>query len=311
MNLRTSQLVSDVTAARRSTHLLLAWVIVVGVGVIGSQALVQPLVAPLGSAGSPIYQFGEIATNAGTLLVILLWVVFWEKRSFLTVGLRDQKALARVGVGFLGGVAMFCIPLLVVWATGAYTDGASSHTSTGFSALPMVVALVPVWVVQATTEEIAIRGYLQQWHGWKQAPWPAILIPSLGFAATHLTFDPIAFTNIALAGALFALISLASGSIWLAAGLHIGWNMSQGNIFGIPVSGMAREVSLFAFGPVPGAPSWLTGGDFGLEGSLPATFVLIAAIIPAYLWFKKADAARQETTIPAPGWIKPEVAASK
>ena len=81
--------------------------------------------------------------------------------------------------------------------------------------------------------------------------------------------------NIALVALFFSFLSLAQGSLWAAIGFHIGWNYAQGNLFGIPVSGTAREVALLALGPTAETPAWLTGSrHFAIEGSIDASIVL-------------------------------------
>jgi hypothetical protein len=43
--------------------------------------------------------------------------------------------------------------------------------------------------------------------------------------------------------------------------------MAQGQIYGIPVSGIPREHALLDYGPVDSASTVPSGGDFGIEAS--------------------------------------------
>jgi uncharacterized protein len=84
------------------------------------------------------------------------------------------------------------------------------------------------------------------------------------------------------AGVLLAVAYAATGRLWLPIGIHIGWNFTEGRIFGVPVSGFPAVPSLFR-GTVSG-PDFLTGGTFGLEASLLAVLVcsVAAALLIAY-----------------------------
>ena len=91
----------------------------------------------------------------------------------------------------------------------------------------------------------------------------------------------LAYINLFLCGLLFGLLFVESGSIWMVAALHSGWNFLQGNIFGISVSGTAKSSSVFDSSFADGW-SFMNGGDFGLEGGLAVTIVLAVGIYVAY-----------------------------
>ena len=56
-------------------------------------------------------------------------------------------------------------------------------------------------------------------------------------------------------------------SIWGISAIHTTWNFAQGNIFGIKVSGINAQVSLFSFKSSE-AGKIINGGSFGLETAL-------------------------------------------
>lgn len=82
----------------------------------------------------------------------------------------------------------------------------------------------------------------------------------------HVTFLSIA--SIILSGLTMGLYMLKTDNLWGVAGLHAAWNFTQGNIFGVAVSGSGAGASLLSFSAKAGAPEWLSGGSFGTEGSL-------------------------------------------
>ena len=82
------------------------------------------------------------------------------------------------------------------------------------------------------------------------------------------------FSGIAKSVDISLVIFLKTGNIWLVSALHSVWNFAQGNFFGILVSGND-------FGPTVlsttfnASKTLINGGDFGLEGGLAVTTVLV------------------------------------
>jgi hypothetical protein len=78
------------------------------------------------------------------------------------------------------------------------------------------------------------------------------------------------------AGILLALAYALTRNLWLAVGIHMGWNFTEGSIFGAEVSGTKEAHSLLS-APRTG-PELLTGGAFGPEASILS---LVACLIVA------------------------------
>ena len=70
-------------------------------------------------------------------------------------------------------------------------------------------------------------------------------------------------------------------------GLHFGWNVFQNIIFGFPNSGKITEVSFITFNLHKS--ELLNGGNFGLEGSLLSTIVLVLAIFVLIFIVRKTN----------------------
>lgn len=296
MNISSSPLVQQVATARRRPNLLLVWVVTL-VAIIGGQgigAVVAEAITGHDMDGTVPAQWNEVITNGFTLILLAAWVVFYERRSLLSVGLRDRRGAGRFVTGFAVGLVLFGLALGLLVLFGGYSgDVTEGHTTTGSAAVWIVLSLIPVWIVQSSTEEVVVRGYLLQWHGLKLTNgWVAVIAPSILFAVVHLDFHPLVLVNIFLFGVLFSFISLAQGSIWLAAGIHTAWNMAQSNIFGLPGESSLREVTVFAFGPDPGGSTVLTGGEYGVEGSVLTTVILALAVALAYRYYRAVEATR-------------------
>jgi hypothetical protein len=114
--------------------------------------------------------------------------------------------------------------------------------------------------------------------------WWALAISAAFFGAAHLG-NPGAtvWSSAAIAieaGLLLAMLYHVTRSLWACAGLHAAWNIMQGTVYGIPVSGTHPDGFLVA--KLTG-PDWLSGGSFGAEASVVAlalctgvTIVLLA-----------------------------------
>jgi len=85
-----------------------------------------------------------------------------------------------------------------------------------------------------------------------------------------------------VAFALWACMSLLwTGSLWLALGAHLAWNVFEGPFFGLPVSGVVIPSPSVLEVSVRGQP-WLTGGAFGPEAGLSSLVALVLGF--AVLW---------------------------
>lgn len=138
--------------------------------------------------------------------------------------------------------------------------------------------LATTFLPAAVHEELLFRGYVfQKLVSWKRGF--AVLFGAVLFAALHLgnpSISRLALVNIFLGGILLGLAYLAYQRLWFPIGLHLSWNLMSGPILGHEVSGYeALRTVLVTRGD---GPAWITGGHFGLEGSVWATLAELAAI---------------------------------
>jgi len=140
------------------------------------------------------------------------------------------------------------------------------------------IELVVVYLPAVFHEELLFRGYPFQ-KIWRSHRIAAVLFSSIVFAALHAGNNAVsllAMANLFFAGILLALAYARYERLWFPIGIHLGWNLLSGPILGYNVSGyVSSETVLRTVGR--GAP-WLTGGLFGIEGSIWIVVVELAGI---------------------------------
>jgi membrane protease YdiL (CAAX protease family) len=161
------------------------------------------------------------------------------------------------------------------------------HIHLGSRTLLRFAAVTVLLLLGALMEELSFRGYpFQKLTEAFGAFWAVVILSAL-FGAVHL-WNPDAqgvlswaFLNTIVVGLLFALARIRTGSLWFSFGLHFGWNLFQGAIFGLPVSGL-NSLSSVVTANASGSPA-LTGSAYGPEASATCTIILVVAV-PLLWW---------------------------
>jgi membrane protease YdiL (CAAX protease family) len=138
--------------------------------------------------------------------------------------------------------------------------------------------LAAVFLPAVFHEELLFRGYPFQ-KIWRMNRLGAVLLSSMVFAALHAgnnAFSLLAMANLFLAGILLALAYARYERLWFPIGIHLGWNLLSGPILGYNVSGYISSGSVLR--TVGRGSPWLTGGLFGIEGSVWIVVVELAGI---------------------------------
>ncbi len=188
-----------------------------------------------------------------------------------------------LGLGF-GAAAIGAAALITI------VFGATSfefNRNAGQSAILLTLAVsLGIFTIGAAAEEAFFRGYFLQTFLRSDLAWLAILLTSVVFASAHLrnpNANYLAMLNTILAGVWFSAAYLKTRTLWLSFGLHLAWNWTQGAILGIPVSGITEITTAPLILPTNHGAEILTGGDYGIEGGIACTVILILAII--LTWF--------------------------
>lgn len=249
----------------------------------GDQALYTELANELLSGNS--YMIISLFSTAAMILVTLLFCKLIQKRKMTSLGFvkKDmiKEYLAGMGFGFL----FFTVAILICVLTGAVKfNGFSANFSIG-----IFILFFLGYLVQGMSEEVLCRGYFMVSVSRRYPVVAAILANSVLFAALHLLNNGIsilAFINLVLFGVFASIYFLKRGSIWGVAAFHSIWNLVQGNVYGVLVSGIESDCSVFSTTMVEGK-ELLNGGAFGLEGGIAVTIVYIAGIV--FLCTRKLD----------------------
>ncbi len=235
----------------------------------------------------------------GGVLVAMSTVVLALERPLLEQGFRPP-VIKPLLIGAALGVAILGLAWAVIVLAGGYeVDGVVAPLPLDFALNLALFAAVAIW------EELYFRGVvlrlLEDWLG----TWAALGISALFFGWVHFD-NPNAtwFTAMAIAveaGILLGGTFVLTRSLWMPIGLHFTWNVTQGPLLGLAVSG-AQFGGLVAT-DVTG-PQWLTGGDFGAEGALPT--ILLATGLGVFILVR----AHQRGRIVAPRWVRRRGASS-
>lgn len=213
-------------------------------------------------------------------LLVFFRVKVIEKRSFSSIGFNKNNWLKKYSLGFLIGLAMMSIIVLILLLFGYITIDKNPIQPVGVSAIASVLVILFGWIIQGATEEIVTRGWLLNVLSTKYNIGVGLLISSTLFGLMHLTnpnVNYIAVINIILVGLFYGLYVIKTNDLWAVCGMHSAWNFAQGNIFGFKVSGLDVSVGSLIDLNLVGS-DFVTGGIFGPEAGIIATFILLASI---------------------------------
>lgn len=228
-----------------------------------------------------IILFSFLFSFIGAFLLVFFRVVKIEKRKISSIGFSKEKWLIKYIIGFLIGLILMGLVVLILYLFGFATINKTSNQPIGKLALVNIFVLLIGWIIQGGTEEIVTRGWLMNVLGARYGIKFGLFISSVLFGALHLSnpnVNYIAILNIILVGYLFGLYVIKTNDLWGACGIHSAWNFAQGNLFGFEVSGLDINVgSLFDFNLT--GNSLISGGSFGPEAGLCSTLILILGII--------------------------------
>lgn len=247
-----------------------------------SAGLLLPFVAGLEIPEDRI-SLGLVVQTGLVLLAALLaaWVMLrWiDRRPLRGLGFPISRGALRelaIGVAVGAGALAVVVGLGVLLGWYRYAPEAGSLGGwAGTAGLALVALAVP-----AAAEEALIRGYPLRALVEGPGATLAVILTSLVFAALHGNnpgIAPIALLNLFLAGVLLGVAVVRTGTLWLATGVHLGWNWVMSGPLDLPVSGLAG-LDMPLYDVAVAGPAWVTGGSFGPEGGLVGTLAACLAV---------------------------------
>jgi membrane protease YdiL (CAAX protease family) len=208
----------------------------------------------------------------------------------LAVRFVDRRPLHVFGIGFIPGWKRhlaaglgLAAAMVAVLVAGCYAFGyVRIHWTGGQVPVRTLLGTAGLLLLAALTEELVFRGFPLQILVEGMGPWPAAIGMSALFGAMHLDNPNVSWlgaVNTVVAGILLSLAYVKKRSLWLPYGIHIGWNVGLGFIFGFPLSGLDLA-SLWTTG-IAGS-DMILGGGYGPEGGLLATFIFATSALIVY-----------------------------
>ncbi len=242
------------------------------VGIFAVTGIVTLQIASALLAWAGILVQAAMAVFASAAVANALALRIFERGGLSHIGLGWRPGSSRnLGLGLAGGIlsglAVTGIPVLL----GLATISRDPDSTFAFRSLLFVST---VMVFGAIGEELLFHGYAFQLLLRKAGPFQTLLPVAVLFAAAHsnnLSANWLSGFNTFLWGAFLGFCFLRSGDLWLAIGVHLGWNWAL-PILGANVSGFRMGTSGLMLNWNIG-PLW-SGGDYGPEAGLLTTLVL-------------------------------------
>lgn len=224
----------------------------------------------------PATAFPAIALEVLVALAVI--VIAWrlvERRPPAELGFPAGHAAANLAAGLGLGAALMSAVIGIMAIAGWYAVTAASVAPASLAVMTLV------WCGVAFTEEWLARGVILRLTEKAAGSWVGLAVSSILFGLAHLA-NPgaglVSTAGIVVAGGLLGAAYLLTRSLWFPIGIHLTWNLFQGTVYGVPVSGWAIEQTPLLRGEVAGPRLW-TGGAFGPEAGLVGVLVAAAACL--------------------------------
>ena len=252
---------------------------------------------------NPLWMTLASVTTTLAMLASVWAAARWlDRRRLADLGLRlNRQWWADLGFGMaLGFVLMtliFVVQLLAGWVTIQDTFVAPDATSFGIG---MALAII-IFVCIGFYEELFSRGYQLtnlaegfsglRHRGSTLPVWLATILSAAVFGVLHLMNPNASWMgaiNIMVVGVLtLGLGYILTGQLGISIGLHITWNLVQGNVYGFPVSGVDfRSATVFLI-EQQGPELW-TGGAFGPEAGLLGLLATLLGALLIVWWTRRS-----------------------
>jgi membrane protease YdiL (CAAX protease family) len=270
------------------------------VAMLAALAVTAAVIAALNFAGG--MALGELDRDLrGALMVLVIIAALIAAQKLVLRRLGERKhddlpwnsAARDLALGTLGAFALFSLIVGIAALAGAYFIVGWGGMSN------WLMLLLTAGVSAGFVEELIFRGILFRWIEEFGGSWAALAITSALFGLAHIGNDNATWfssTTIAIeAGVMLGGAYMLTRSLWLPIGLHFGWNVTQGLLWDVPVSG--NDVDGLVDARLTGDPL-ISGGAFGLEASV------IALVVAGGFGVWLVKRAYDKGEVMAPWWVR-------
>lgn len=249
----------------------IVWMLVGAIGIVLIDTLFRQLTERVDGTISLVL---TLVMGSLAILVYKLTLTYLARRS--TPEISRQRAGIETLLGVLTGALFITGSVFIITALGGYSFQWASSVNAGLVLRSSIGAALGAAIV----EELIFRGLMFQAIDRLGGKPLALAVTSLFFGVAHLGNPGAtlwsAFAIALEAGVLLGAAFLWRRNLWFIMGLHFAWNAIEG-LLGFPVSGHSAA-GLFTV-EMNGA-ALLTGGEFGLEGSIVPVVVSLLISIP-------------------------------
>ncbi len=208
--------------------------------------------------------------------------------------------LRELGLGVAGGLALTTVLVFLLTAVGAVSLELVPDPAASLAALPLFFF---IFTVAAALEEFIFRGYLLQALAEGSRRWIAgiaLCVPFTWAHADNPDLTMIGVTNIFLAGVTLVVLYFQTRRLWLP--IRFSPFLEPGAELALGFRRFRHRDQRSAFRRNCEGPDIVTGGEFGLEGSILSTVAFVLLLV--FLWVKKVlapndDVAAMWASVPA------------
>ena len=217
--------------------------------------------------------------------ILLFFVKYFEKTTYDYFGFSKENNVLAIKAGL--GLAIFSVVGVVVILL--ISNNISLTLSNDFK-IGTIIILIILVLMQGFLEEIVFRGYLMTRLAVKKGKWIAILLSSmfyLVFRMSNPSTSKLDLLNIFLISIVMSLLYWYFDNVLVVAIFHAFWNCISGVVFGFNISGIKVSDSIFTVETFSDKQI-LTGGSYGIEGSIIATvfFAILGLLVYMGLYLK-------------------------
>jgi CAAX protease family protein len=267
---------------RVGLYILLAWI-----GLLLFPAMLLPL--------SGIVVASTLSTFAAAAVANAVVVRIYERGRLADVGLgasptSGREFLTGTGAGVAAVLCVVLVPLALRMAKFQPAPAVVEHPWAAFAFDGVAIFF------GAMGEELLFRGYAFQLLIRSVGPFATILPTSVIFGLMH-SANPnatgLGIFNTVAWGILLGYAVWRTGALWLAIGLHFGWNIAL-PLLGSNLSGFTMGVTGYTLEWNVGV-LW-SGGGYGVEGSLLTTGIVVALFFALEKLIPRAEMTESATT---------------